>query len=148
MFFDWVLLDPAIILSPFRIHSIFMSTIFFSLSVVASCIATSPLCGEPVEKANSFSLPFFLHFGVVHTLLNSSYSVSLRLAGFEDGFPSCFIFYKTDSSNMSSSSFGTTTTFSGAGTFPHSIWPWNSFNAARILGLKSSCTSSCSFLIP
>ena len=148
MFFDWVLLEPAKILSPFRIQSIFMSTIFLSLSDVASHVATSPLCREPAEKANSFSLAFFLRFGVVHTLLNSSYSVSLRLASLEDSFPSCFIFCKTDSSNMSSSSFPTTTAFSGAGKFPYSISAWNSFNAVRIFGFESSCTSSCSFLIP
>ena len=119
MLFDWVLLDPAKILSPFRTQSLFTSTIFFSSSDVASCmLPLPPMCGEPVEKANSFSLTFFLHLGVVHTLLNSSYSVSLRLAGLEDGFPSCFIFCKTDSLNMSSSSFCTTTTFSGAGKFP------------------------------
>ena len=137
MFLDWVLLEPAKILSPFRTQSIFTSTIFFSSSDVASRVATFPLCGEPAEKAKSFSVPFFLRLAVVQTLVNSSYSVSLRLAGFERVFPSCFIFYKTASSKTSSSSSGTTSSFSPAAKFPLSISAWNSFNATRTLGLET-----------
>ena len=109
MFLDWVLLEPANNLSPFRTQSILTSTIFFSCSNVASRVATFPLCGEPAEKANSFSVSFFLLLGVVQTLVNSSYSVSFRFAGREGVLSSCFILCKTASSKSSSSS--TTSTF-------------------------------------